>query len=124
MIRRPPRSTLFPYTTLFRSTPPPPTPLVDDRRFGRDAHADEVVFEPFEVVLRHHVGHEEARDVALFPHPRDESSVALEHRPPAAADGDAVALVHRERALRGQHDVADEVAVDVAVVHGQPALAR
>src|SRR5438034_8022617 len=23
MIRRPPRSTLFPYTTLFRSTPPP-----------------------------------------------------------------------------------------------------
>src|SRR5258708_26753359 len=31
MIRRPPRSTLFPYTTLFRSTvvakPPPETPL-------------------------------------------------------------------------------------------------
>src|SRR2546422_7846997 len=27
MIRRPPRSTLFPYTTLFRSpTPPPPMP--------------------------------------------------------------------------------------------------
>src|SRR3712207_6983769 len=25
MIRRPPRSTLFPYTTLFRSTMPPPT---------------------------------------------------------------------------------------------------
>src|SRR3989449_1638387 len=24
MIRRPPRSTLFPYTTLFRSLPPPP----------------------------------------------------------------------------------------------------
>src|SRR3712207_8449092 len=24
MIRRPPRSTLFPYTTLFRSHPPPP----------------------------------------------------------------------------------------------------
>src|SRR3712207_6872518 len=24
MIRRPPRSTLFPYTTLFRSPPPPP----------------------------------------------------------------------------------------------------
>src|SRR2546426_6827455 len=28
MIRRPPRSTLFPYTTLFRSRPP------DHRRFG------------------------------------------------------------------------------------------
>src|SRR5260370_16000917 len=26
MIRRPPRSTLFPYTTLFRSPPPPPCP--------------------------------------------------------------------------------------------------
>src|SRR2546430_7924629 len=32
MIRRPPRSTLFPYTTLFRSripTPPPPRPWVE-----------------------------------------------------------------------------------------------
>src|SRR3989454_5008533 len=27
MIRRPPRSTLFPYTTLFRSRPPPARPL-------------------------------------------------------------------------------------------------
>src|SRR5690348_17916211 len=27
MIRRPPRSTLFPYTTLFRSNPPPPEVL-------------------------------------------------------------------------------------------------
>src|SRR3712207_7563209 len=34
MIRRPPRSTLFPYTTLFRSSDPvtflAPTPIVDD----------------------------------------------------------------------------------------------
>src|SRR5947209_13419434 len=28
MIRRPPRSTLFPYTTLFRSPPPRPPPAV------------------------------------------------------------------------------------------------
>src|SRR3989449_3022882 len=27
MIRRPPRSTLFPYTTLFRSMMPPPAPV-------------------------------------------------------------------------------------------------
>src|SRR5256885_10496209 len=27
MIRRPPRSTLFPYTTLFRSLPMPPEPI-------------------------------------------------------------------------------------------------
>src|SRR2546428_9733479 len=31
MIRRPPRSTLFPYTTLFRSPPPSPSP---DRTSG------------------------------------------------------------------------------------------
>src|SRR5258708_37742923 len=36
MIRRPPRSTLFPYTTLFRSPPPPnsmlPPPFIPERR--------------------------------------------------------------------------------------------
>src|SRR5256885_9680644 len=32
MIRRPPRSTLFPYTTLFRSALLPPGPPVPDRR--------------------------------------------------------------------------------------------
>src|SRR6266581_5906885 len=40
MIRRPPRSTLFPYTTLFRSRPGPsrdPDPLVQHRQGdGRD----------------------------------------------------------------------------------------
>src|SRR5256885_9691535 len=30
MIRRPPRSTLFPYTTLFRSAPAPPRATRDD----------------------------------------------------------------------------------------------
>src|SRR3712207_8752356 len=32
MIRRPPRSTLFPYTTLFRSGPPGSRPGADDGR--------------------------------------------------------------------------------------------
>src|SRR5436305_4956292 len=32
MIRRPPRSTLFPYTTLFRSCPPPPARTCVARR--------------------------------------------------------------------------------------------
>src|SRR2546425_8544641 len=32
MIRRPPRSTLFPYTTLFRSRLPAPPPVVPDSR--------------------------------------------------------------------------------------------
>src|SRR3712207_7059148 len=35
MIRRPPRSTLFPYTTLFRShPPPPPRPARGEERKG------------------------------------------------------------------------------------------
>src|SRR3712207_7849113 len=35
MIRRPPRSTLCPYTTLFRSNPPPPVPRHLASGFGR-----------------------------------------------------------------------------------------
>src|SRR3712207_7162157 len=34
MIRRPPRSTLFPYTTLFRSTPLHKFPLISDKLYG------------------------------------------------------------------------------------------
>src|SRR3712207_8110335 len=38
MIRRPPRSTLFPYTTLFRSTPGcVPAPSIDGPSSSRDA---------------------------------------------------------------------------------------
>src|SRR5260221_10952998 len=36
MIRRPPRSTLFPYTTLFRSVRRPGVPLYGERRGGGD----------------------------------------------------------------------------------------
>src|SRR3712207_8858719 len=39
MIRRPPRSTLFPYTTLFRSTACPSTPTRTSRRSARSAPA-------------------------------------------------------------------------------------
>src|SRR2546425_7663808 len=39
MIRRPPRSTLFPYTTLFRSAPFPPEP-VDRRRHDQHHERD------------------------------------------------------------------------------------
>src|SRR3712207_7889511 len=37
MIRRPPRSTLFPYTTLFRSPRPQPRPRARSRHGGRRA---------------------------------------------------------------------------------------
>src|SRR2546422_5630647 len=36
MIRRPPRSTLFPYTTLFRSHPPDPPETAHDRTSSRE----------------------------------------------------------------------------------------
>src|SRR3712207_8411935 len=36
MIRRPPRSTLFPYTTLFRSVPEDEAPVGHARRAGRE----------------------------------------------------------------------------------------
>src|SRR6266705_4971235 len=34
MIRRPPRSTLFPYTTLFRSSPAPSKPATPEARYS------------------------------------------------------------------------------------------
>src|SRR3712207_9159226 len=44
MIRRPPRSTLFPYTTLFRSNLGPAVPFLgvarEDRQHGVDASVD------------------------------------------------------------------------------------
>src|SRR5258707_3071180 len=46
MIRRPPRSTLFPYTTLFRSQPSADVPTAHSRHDG---------------VQKHHVGAERAR---------------------------------------------------------------
>src|SRR3712207_8943888 len=44
MIRRPPRSTLFPYTTLFRSQTPAPEEFADAERPGARLRAD---FAPF-----------------------------------------------------------------------------
>src|SRR2546430_7073731 len=47
MIRRPPRSTLFPYTTLFRSFPLPPSPFPFYRR--HDDPRDPARHDPLEV---------------------------------------------------------------------------
>src|SRR2546425_8822033 len=43
MIRRPPRSTLFPYTTLFRSLPAVQGAEIAGRRIAQPNHADEPV---------------------------------------------------------------------------------
>src|SRR3712207_9276761 len=52
MIRRPPRSTLFPYTTLFRSLPQPPVV----RAVGGDRVLALVVGEVVHVASGRHVG--------------------------------------------------------------------
>ena len=45
MIRRPPRSTLFPYTTLFRSTTPTPSETVTPTPFGGVLLVSEVYYD-------------------------------------------------------------------------------
>src|SRR3712207_7574808 len=59
MIRRPPRSTLFPYTTLFRSLGPRPRRLSHG---GGDAGERDVAHSPILPGLRHHF-----QVVGLFP---------------------------------------------------------
>src|SRR2546422_11442150 len=62
MIRRPPRSTLFPYTTLFRST--------DRTREDRRVDQDEVpLVEEVPDRLDHLVAHTRDRDLAPAPQP-------------------------------------------------------
>src|SRR2546425_5791960 len=70
MIRRPPRSTLFPYTTLFRSTGAAAQGLVDERqRFG-----DLIVIPATTVLLL------EQDEVAGLVEPRVPPRVVQEHR--------------------------------------------
>src|SRR5256885_7854524 len=54
MIRRPPRSTLFPYTTLFRSPPPRPERAGGGARPGADRVRPDAGPLPRRPGLRHH----------------------------------------------------------------------
>src|SRR3712207_8428515 len=65
MIRRPPRSTLFPYTTLFRSA----TPLARQRRRARRVAADTAAAQP----SPHH------RPQPAFPERSERSKRSEEH---------------------------------------------
>src|SRR5256885_3139861 len=62
MIRRPPRSTLFPYTTLFRSHPGRPAvwiaPAVEVFRLVREAEAEQ----PWRILYHRHHGAKELLD--------------------------------------------------------------
>src|SRR2546426_7743771 len=74
MIRRPPRSTLFPYTTLFRSVMRivGKQPEVGHEALGPNPRVD-VLIEPVDVTLRE--GHPTAADVE--DHRRDRKSTRL-----------------------------------------------
>src|SRR5215475_6046039 len=95
MIRRPPRSTLFPYTTLFRSRPREP-PGTEHGRLDlqRLAHLDQI--EQALGVLAHPRGEEvaEGRGVGLA---HDRAAPAGEIEQPASGE-DADGLAHREPA--------------------------
>src|SRR5690348_18295125 len=82
MIRRPPRSTLFPYTTLFRSVEP-----VD--RGVDDARADRVHPDPDGGQVAG-TGHGHADDAALGGGIRDLAGLALDARYRGGVDDDAV----------------------------------
>src|SRR2546427_12693249 len=95
MIRRPPRSTLFPYTTLFRSPPPP-------RLLGQ-LHAAVLFPEPIDLTVR------VAADHAVALAPAAEGTVlGGERLAPGIEDRDVARWTaddpgqHHERALLGR----------------------
>src|SRR5687768_17690882 len=61
MIRRPPRSTLFPYTTLFRSVPPLATATVLAHRVGLRPARPEIRLEREEVRSEEHTSELQSR---------------------------------------------------------------
>src|SRR3712207_7462378 len=76
MIRRPPRSTLFPYTTLFRSTPHGIRRLLGRLRCGALAHlVDQRELEPLDLLLGRPVAQGWERDTPQMLVPG-----ALDHR--------------------------------------------
>src|SRR5438093_10678235 len=67
MRRRPPRATLFPYTTLFRSGRPPVVPLLLRRSASLRTCDGSEEFEVVEVTHRHSGPHYTAHPKALYP---------------------------------------------------------
>src|SRR3989440_11871614 len=98
MIRRPPRSTLFPYTTLFRSparNDAAPAPELLDDRVAVDGERQRLFDER---VVERRALRVDREDV--------EARVERAHHPGRGVAGDALALVWRE--LRGHRHLALE----------------
>src|SRR5256885_4978343 len=100
MIRRPPRSTLFPYTTLFRSPLPaavdhrlPPLLVCDRDELGAER------LDAVELRARRVGGDDHPRRDARFPR---RPSKALRHVAGARGDDSVRELARRSRADRGE----------------------
>src|SRR3712207_7242921 len=79
MIRRPPRSTLFPYTTLFRSIVPAHRGLHHSHARPRDLHADAVARHDGHA-RRRVLGHPDPRLLARRPPRSEEHTSELQSR--------------------------------------------
>src|SRR2546427_6939857 len=99
MIRRPPRSTLFPYTTLFRSVPHAPEnePIQVN---GAVVVGQEVVdgegprLNPHQSQLSYHVAHSEHDPRSPSPHTASPHSPSAQHAGAAATKTHPIRSVH------------------------------
>src|SRR2546425_8634484 len=119
MIRRPPRSTLFPYTTLFRSREHRGALHVEDHRMPRPHAAREVAGEEHQQLIAEH-------DAALLVYGADAVAVAVERDAELGLLADdcgpqvaqvlehgGIGMVIRKRAVRfaeQRHDFGSELA--------------
>src|SRR2546430_12212761 len=104
MIRRPPRSTLFPYTTLFRS-PPAPRPARRRRRPATTAgpggsRSDALSGEP--ILHFGPVRGERGLAARLEPQHQDRLSVRRAQQPPAIGERDAYAVQRGHAVASGE----------------------
>src|SRR5260370_24567560 len=119
MIRRPPRSTLFPYTTLFRSTSAPPWLAEHGRDDGRPASLDGAQdFEAMPFVQRDVPG------VGRFEVGEHPVTVADVRRMPHQGAAQALALPSRIDADQRQGPVRPLRIIAPHLAHDFPALDR
>src|SRR5688572_31378566 len=96
MIRRPPRSTLFPYTTLFRSLHP-------ERRVGRDLHFEDLGIEWLAEVIDA-AGFVAALHERVVPvHRGDEDDRSEEHTSELQSQSNLVCRLLLEKKKKTQH---------------------
>src|SRR2546425_11353526 len=108
MIRRPPRSTLFPYTTLFRSPAPvlpcPVAAFTFDSSAGAARRRERAVSNTIRMAVRPRAIQNGDHELRAFPRARDViRSAPIASRPHAAREGLAIMLVGLPVLVDGQH---------------------